>query len=442
MSTSRRDFLKTAAAAAAGASIVPRHVLGGPGYQAPSDTMNIAAVGAGGMGANNLQAVSGENVVALCDVDWKRASASFERFPAATPYRDFRVMLDEEPGIDGVIIATPDHTHALVAEQAMQMGKDVYVQKPLTATVEEARYLRRLADETGVTAQMGNQGRSMDGGRRVNEILRAGVIGDVEEVHAWTNRPIWPQGIDRPSAPENLPDHVAWNLFLGPASYRQYHGAYHPFSWRGWVDFGVGAIGDMGAHLIDHAIWALGLGYPTEVETKATAFNGASYPAAEIVYYTFEHDGRDLPLTWYDGGLQPPLARHLPDDVNREELLEPLGMMMYVGSNGLLLHESYGRNPTVFPTSLREDAEAVDVTLPRVRTSHEMNWVQAAKGNATLTSPLSTAAPVTETLLLGVVALRAGTPITYDGSTGRVTNNSEANAYLSRAYRTGWELDM
>jgi predicted dehydrogenase len=437
MPTSRRDFLKTASAAAAGLSIVPRHVLGGPGYQAPSDTMNVAAIGAGGRGESVLQSVASENVVALCDVDWERASTSFERFPDARRYRDFRVMLEEESGLDGILIATPDHTHAVAAAAAMKRGLHVYVEKPLTTTVAEARYLNRLADETGVTAQMGNQGRSMDGGRRVNEWIRAGVIGNVEEVHAWTNRPIWPQGVEAPSEPEDLPDDVAWDLFLGPAQYRQYHSAYHPFRWRGWIDFGSGALGDMGAHLMDHAIWALELGYPTEVETHASGFTGDSFPHAELVHFTFEHDGRELPLTWYDGGLMPPVSRHLPDDAK----LKPIGMVMYVGEDGVLLHESYGRNPRVFPNDLQEEAEEVDRSIPRVASNHGMNWVNAVKGSAELTSPFSVGAPVTETMLLGVVSLRAGTPVVYDGEAGRVTNNDDANAYLSRDYRECWELE-
>jgi len=434
--TTRRDFLRTSATAAFGAMVVPRHVLGGPGYQAPSDTLNIAAIGAGGMGANNLQAVTSENVVALCDIDWERAKESFEQFPQARRYRDFRVMLEDGDDVDAVIIATPDHTHAVAAQACMQMDKHVYIQKPLTTTVNEARTLLATAQQTGVAAQMGNQGRSGDGGRRVNELIRAGVIGSVREVHAWTNRPIWPQGIDHPAAPEDLPDHVAWDLFLGPAPYRQYHSAYHPFSWRGWTDYGVGALGDMGAHLVDHAIWALELPLPSRVEVSSTDFNGASYPNASMTHYTFDRDDGPLELTWYDGGLKPPLAKHLP----RNTETVPIGMVLYVGEDGVLLHESYGNNPQVFPADRRDEAREVPRSLPRVEASHEMNWVQACKGEAELTSPLETAVPVTETLLLGIVALHAGAPIEYDGDAHEVTSPREANRHLRREYRGGWSL--
>ena len=434
--TSRRDFLRTSATAAFGAMVVPRHVLGGPGYQAPSDTLNIAAIGAGGMGGNNLQAVTSQNVVALCDVDWERAKESFDQFPQARRYRDFRVMLDDGDDIDAVIIATPDHTHAVAAQACMQMDKHVFVQKPLTTTINEARTLLATAQETGVAAQMGNQGRSGDGGRRVNELIRAGVIGTVTEVHAWTNRPIWPQGITHPEAPEDLPDHVAWDLFLGPAPYRQYHSAYHPFAWRGWTDYGVGALGDMGAHLIDHAIWSLELPLPSRVEVSSTDFNGVSYPNASMTHFTFERDEGPLDLTWYDGGLKPPLAKYLP----RTAETVPIGMVLYVGEDGVLLHESYGNNPRVFPAELQDEAREVPQSIPRVETSHEMNWVNACKGEAELTSPFETAVPVTETLLLGIVALRAGAPIEYDADAHEVTTPREANQYLSREYRRGWSL--
>ncbi len=436
---SRRDFLGTATAAAFGAMVVPRHVLGGPGYQAPSDTLNIAAVGAGGMGTANLNNVASENVVALCDIDWQRAEESFNRFPKAARYRDFRVMLDEmDDAIDAVIVATPDHTHAVAASRAMKMGKHVYVQKPLTHSVHEARALRELAEETGVVTQMGNQGHSHDDARLVNEWIRAGVIGAVREVHVWTDRAAgwWPQGIEAPTAPEPLPDHVAWDLFLGPAPYRQYHSAYHPFAWRGWVDFGTGAIGDMGAHLLDHPVWAMELGYPETVECSSTPFNGVSYPTASLIHYTFPRDGEPtLPLTWYDGGLKPPKPAELGED---EEL--PSGGVLYIGDAGVLLHETYGQRPRLFPAELIEEAQTVEQTFPRIEVSHEMNWVQACKGEGEATCPFSYAAPLTETMLLGVVALKAGTKIRWDGEAGRVTNVPEANEHLHRPYRGGWTL--
>jgi predicted dehydrogenase len=422
--------------------VVPRHVVGGPGYQAPSDTLNVAGVGVGSMGGNNLRAMKSENIVALCDVDWDYASETFSEFPSARRYRDFRVMLDENPEIDAVVVATPDHTHAMVAQKAMQMGKHVYVQKPLTTTVEEARVLRRLADETGVVTQMGNQGRSKASGQRINEIIREEIIGTVQEVHIWTNRPIWPQGIERPEKPGDLPDQLSWDLYLGPAKYRQYHSAYHPFAWRGWTDFGVGALGDMGAHLMDHAIWSMDLGYPTRVEAQASSYNGASFPAAMLAYYTFEReDEDDLLMNWYDGGLKPSLQRYLPRGVDAAdvETVEG-GMVMYVGEDGVLLHEVYGKNPVVFPTDLREDVRDLEKSLPRESESHEMSFVNACKGNGRVMSPFSEAGPVTETMLLGVAALEAGHPIEYDGDSGTITNSDAPNRFISRTYHGCWSL--
>jgi predicted dehydrogenase len=435
---SRRDFIGTASAAAFGAMVVPRHVLGGPGYQAPSDTLNIAGVGVGGMGASNLQSVESENIVALCDIDFQKSEEVFNRYPKAALYRDYRVMFDEMGDqIDAVIIATPDHTHAVIANQAMKMGMHPYIQKPLTHSVHEARVLRQTAEETGVVTQMGNQGHSNDDARLVNEWIRAGVIGTVREVHVWTNRPIWPQGIEAPEQPAPLPDHISWDLFLGPAPFRQYHSAYHPFAWRGWVDYGTGAIGDMAAHLVDHPVWALELGYPSTIETNSTPFNGVSFPQAEIINFTFPQDGGDpLPLTWYDGGLKPPK----PDEMADDEELPDGGGVLYIGDEGKLLHETYGTNPRLMPADLMEEAREVEQTFPRVEGSHEMNWVQACKGQGEAVCPLSYAAPLTETMLLGVVALKAGRKIEWDGEAGRITNVPDANQYLHRNYRAGWTL--
>lgn len=436
--TSRREFLQTSATAAFGALVVPRHVLGGPGYQAPSDTLNVAAIGIGGIGGYNVDAVSNEHIVALCDIDWEYASDTFEQFPNADKYRDFRVMLDERSDIDGVIVATPDHTHAPIAYRAMKTGHHVYVQKPLTGTVEGARALRKTAEETGVVAQMGNQGRSGNGGRRTNELIRAGVIGPVREVHVWTNRPFWAQGVGRPSQPEKLRDEVPWRLFLGPAPYVQYNSTYHPFSWRGWVNLGTGSLGDMGAHLLDHALWALELDYPSRVECTSTPFNEESYPQATMVQYTFARDDEDdLPVTWYDGGLTPPLAKHLPADAERKA-----NMVLYVGEDGVLVHDNYGQNPRVFPSELEEQAAEVPQSIRRIDTTHEMNWANACKGQTEPASPFESAAPVTETMLLGVAALWAenGT-VTYDPDTGTIPDDESANQRMRYSGRGDWALD-
>jgi predicted dehydrogenase len=501
----RRDFLKGAAMTAAGLTIIPRSVLGGAGFTPPSDKLNIAGVGVGGMGRSNLLALSGQNIVALCDVDWGYAGKAFDKIqadiemgqkrlaeagpdvteaqrargaqqlenlkrlaehvPKAKRYRDYREMLEQQKDIDGVVIATPDHTHAVIALAAMDLGKHVYVQKPLTWSVDEARKLAKKAKEhPKLATQMGNQGHSSDDARLVNEHIWSGAIGEVKEVQVWTNRPLayWPQGIPRPAAMTSkpgelrwnmpgvmerlanamagshpVPDTLSWDLFLGPAPFVEYHPVYHPFNWRGWVDWGVGAIGDMGAHLIDHPFWALNLGYPTSVETVSTPFNKASYPMATTSFYEFPARDKQpaVKLTWYDGGLLPPK----PEEMEQEEL-DKGGGVLYIGSKGKLMHETYGGNPRLLPKSLHDATGKPPEKLPRIATSHEMNWVEAAMGKTQATSPFDYAARLTEVMLLGIVALRAGTKIHYDGAAMRITNASGANDFLKREYREGWSF--
>ena len=468
---SRRSFLsgaaKAGAAVAAAPLIVPRRVWGGAGYQAPSDTLNIAGVGVGGKGAGNLRALAGgrredagqegsnvpkgagqENIVALCDVDAEYAADVFKRYPDAARYTDYRRMLDERADeLDGVVIATPDHTHAVIALAAMERGLHVYLQKPLTWSVAEARGLAAAAERTGVVTQMGNQGHSRDSSRRVNEYIADGAIGEVREVHVWTNRPIWPQGRGWPEVLKRRPATLDWNGFLGPAPEVQYDPAFHPFSWRGWVDWGTGALGDMGAHLIDHPYWALGLGRPDTVETRSTSFNGVSWPSAAMTYYHFPErtgpQGATLPpvrLTWYDGGLMPPRPEELKED---EAFGAPGGGVLYVGSEGKLQHEVYGRNPQLLPTRRTDSYPTPPELFERVEDeNHEMNWARAIKGEAEAVSPFSYAAPLTETMLLGLVSMRAGNrKIHYDAENMRVTNLPEANQYLERPdMREGWGL--
>ncbi|MEX0822263.1 MAG: Gfo/Idh/MocA family oxidoreductase [Rhodothermales bacterium] len=439
---SRRTFMKGAALTAAGVSIVPRHVLGGVGYQAPSDTLNVAAIGAGGMGGSNLENVQSENVVALADVDWDRASESFERFPEAARYKDFRRMMDEHgDDIDAVIIATPDHTHAVAASAVMQMGKHVYVQKPLTRTIREARRLLELADQYNVVTQMGNQGHSHDDGRRLLELVWAGAIGAVEEVHIWTNRPIWPQAVPRPTNSMRVPSDLDWDLWLGPAPDVPYHEAYAPFAWRGWVDWGTSALGDMGAHLIDHAYWALGLDYPTSVWTSSSPFGGederATYPQSQMTQYKFGRGGREpITMMWYDGGLIAPRPDALPDYVD----LSPGGGALMVGEKGVLLYDTYGHNPRLFPEHLEEEYASVPQTVERIDVSHEMNWVNACKGLNEPSCPFSYAVPLTETMLLGVVSLQAGELIYYDPKSMTIPNAPGAEEYLHYDYRGSWEI--
>ncbi len=505
----RRDFLRTSALAAAGLTIVPRHVLGGQGYTAPSDLVNVAGVGIGGMGRSNMAALSSQNIVAMCDVDWgfvdqqygsipgqieniakrlkespnvtpeQRAGAEaqmaalkqlHEKAAKATRYTDFREMLEKQKDIDAVMVATPDHTHAVIALAAMSLGKHVYVQKPLAWSVAECRALgKKAADNPKIVTQMGNQGHSSDGARLVNEIVRAKLIGDVTEVHVWTNRPLayWPQGVPRPqplttpadqlgwnlgdvmkrlanamAGPYPVPDKLNWDLFLGPAPKVEYHPIYHPFNWRGWTDWGVGAIGDMGAHLIDHPFWALDLDFPTSVETRSTPFERKAdgprtYPMATNTYYTFPAKGSRpaVKMTWYDGGLLPPKPVEL-DDAE----LNPGGGVLYIGTRGKLLHDNYGGNPRLLPKSANDAMQKPPELFERVTTSHEMNWIGAITGGGTTSSPFSYAAPLTETMLLGVVALLANTRIDYDGANMRITNVPTANQFLQREYRQGWAL--
>jgi predicted dehydrogenase len=345
---------------------------------------------------------------------------------------------------------------------ALDLDKHVYVQKPLTWSVDEARALARKARRTKVATQMGNQGHSWDDGRKAVEWIRAGAIGEVQEVHVWTNRPLayWPQGIPKPE-PQRIasslswnmpgvmarlanamglyskPDTLDWNLFLGPAPLVEYHPVYHPFNWRGWPDWGVGAIGDMGAHLMDHAYWALDLGYPTTVETVSTPFSGSCFPTATTTYYEFAARSGRLPvkMTWYDGGLLPPRPVELG-----EEKLNPTGGAILVGTKGKLMYDTYGLKPRLLPDSLQRSVGDPKPTLPRITTNHEVNWADAAKGKGEASTPFEYAAALTEVMLLGVVALRAGTKIHYDGANMRVTNNADANDYLKREYRRGWTL--
>ncbi|MFP4090979.1 MAG: Gfo/Idh/MocA family protein [Cyclobacteriaceae bacterium] len=450
----RRDFLKGSAMSAASFMIVPRSVLGGKGYTAPSDTVNVAAIGAGGMGSANMSQLTSQNIVALADCDYDHVRKSVSRpnraelktaYEKAKWYKDFRVMLEEQKDIDAVVIATPDHVHAAATNMAMKMGKHVYVQKPLTYTVHEARSLRKTAQETGVVTQMGNQGHSSDDARRINEWVQAGAIGPVREVHVWTNRPIWPQGVDRPVSKKNrIPKDLDWEIFLGPAPFVEFDPMYHPFNWRGFTDWGVGALGDMGAHLIDHPYWALGLDYPDTVQASSTPFGGkddnkVTYPLATQVTYTFPSRGMhpEVSMHWYDGGLMPSRPSVLPDDVK----LDRTGGVIFVGEKGILMHKTYGNDPQMYPQSLMEQYKDTPQKYERVKTSHEMNWIEAIKGNTKAVSPFEYAAPLTETMLLGIVALYApGETLRYDSKNMSFTNKPEVNRYLQREYRDGWTL--
>jgi predicted dehydrogenase len=440
---SRRDFVGGSAAAVAAFTIVPSYVLGRNGDTPPSEKLNIAGVGVGGMGGSNVNAASGENIVALCDVDDNYAAGTFKRYPKAKIYRDYRKMLDQQKEIDAVIVATPDHTHAVISMAAIKSGKNVYCQKPLTHCVYEARMLTEAARKAGVVTQMGNQGHSGEGIRLVCEWIWDGAIGAVREVHAWTNRPIWPQGLDRPEDTPAVPDTLDWDLWLGPAPERPYNPVYLPFSWRGWWDFGTGALGDMACHIIDPAFWALKLGYPIGVEACATKVNSESAPVASIVRYEFPSRG-DMPpvkLTWYDGGMMPARPEEL--EPNRR-MGDNEGGVLFVGDKGKLVCGCYGSSPRLIPETKMQEYQRPEKTIARVdgaEGGHERDWIRCCKEGRQPSSSFDYSGPLTETVVMGNLAIRCnGKKLDWDGLNMKVTNVDEANQYVRDQYRQGWSL--
>ena len=464
---SRRTFMGTAAAAA-GITIVPRHVLGA-GFQAPSDTVNVAVVGyAHGMGSNNLKnAMKSDNIIALCDVDESAAAKQArvrqgttpEKFPKPpAEYKDYRVMLEKQKDIDAVIVATPDHMHALVAMTAMQLGKHVYVQKPLTRTISEARALTEAARKYKVVTQMGNQGHSEEGLRLMQEWFNAGAIGDVREVHCWTNRPIWPQGMPRPTEEMAVPEGMDWDLWLGGAPPRPFHKTYHPSFWRAWQDFGAGAMGDMACHVMDASYTVLKLGAPTSVIATAGAIVQAppagqggwgvrvkyndSYPPSSLIHLSYPQRGNLPPVKmhWYDGGLLP----ERPDELEADRKLPESGTI-FVGDKGKMWCETYSESPRLIPESaMTAFTNRPAKTLPRVpngRDGHEKNWLDAIRSHGQAVSHFDYAGPFTESVLLGNVALRfPGQRLEWDAANMKVTNFPEANQFVQHHYRSGWTL--
>ncbi|MFH5832529.1 Gfo/Idh/MocA family oxidoreductase [Halalkalibaculum sp. DA3122] len=446
-SISRKDFLNSSALAAAGFFFVPRHVLGGPGYKAPSDRLNIACIGVGGMGGSNTRSLSelGENIYALCDVDEEYAAETLYSYPKAKKYVDFREMLDKEQEIDAVMVATPDNTHAAIAIYAMKLGKHAFVQKPLTRTIYEARRMAEVAEETGVVTQMGNQGHCFEGTYQIVDYIRQGVIGTVEKVDCWTNRPrgYWPQGSDvQPlSGTVVTPYTMHWDLWVGPSPYRPYDPNIAPFAWRGRWDFGAGALGDMGAHILDQPYWALNLGMPESVHASSTPFNSEAFPLGSMVNYKFPARG-DLPpvdLTWYDGGLTPPRPAELAEG---EPLGSPGGGMIFYGSEGMLMADVYGNNPRFIPASFGNQVGSVKQTVDRAAGIHE-EWVAACKGNGSTSSHFGYAARLTETMLVGNMAIRFSDRdlrLQWDSENMKVPNLEDANTWLDQRndFRTGY----
>ena len=487
---SRRDFLKKTGIVTAGITILPAHVVSGLGHKAPSDKLNIVGIGIGGKGYPNLKGMATENIVGLCDVDWKYADTCFKEFPNAKRFWDWRKMFDDMgSSIDGVMVATADHTHAAIAATAITLGKHVYCQKPLTHSVYESRLLTKLTAKHNVATQMGNQGNSGDGVRQLCEWIWNNEIGEIKEVHAWTDRPIWPQGIQRPTKVMPTPKTLNWDLFIGPAPMRPYHEIYTPWNWRGWWDFGTGAFGDMACHVLDPVYRALKLGYPERVRGSSTSINTESAPQAETVEFTFSARDNMLKLAmpsvkihWYDGGLLPNLSELLPAGENL--MADGLGGCLFIGSKDTLMCGCGGYNsrllsgrvPNVSPYLRR--IPGADVFYPDG--PHEQDWIRACKDSpenrTQATSNFAYSGPFNEMVLMGVLAIRLqglNKALDWDGENMRFTNISEseelkilisddfkvldghpifdkkydmfnalasANEYIRHTYRQGWNL--
>jgi predicted dehydrogenase len=443
---SRRTFLRTATAAAA-FTVVPAHIVGRGDQSSPSRKLNLAGIGVGGRGADDLEELKSQNIVALCDVDWDLAAPVFKKYPGARRYRDYRELLDKEKGIDGVVIATPDHTHAVLSVAAMKHGKHVYCEKPLTRTIVEARTLARVAAETKVATQMGNQGMAFEGNRQIKEWLKDGAIGAVFEAHVWSDRPThkgklplwWPQGVERPKDTHAVPGGLDWDLWLGPAPHRPYHPAYAPFRWRGWWDFGTGGLGDMGIHNLAPVFDALELGPPLRVSASSTPLYPESVPVASMVTYDFAPRAHHpaLRLHWYDGGLMPPR----PPELDADDELDREDGVLLVGTRGTMYIEGWGgRRPRLLPNKRDREYRRPAASLPR-SAGHHQEWVEACQGGKQAASHFGFAGPLTEAVLLGTVSVRlGGQPLHWDSANLKVTNLPEANQLLHYDYRPGWSL--
>jgi predicted dehydrogenase len=451
----RRAFVGAAGAAVASIAMAPRYVPAAGGKASPNARLNIAGVGIGGMGQSNLAACASENIVALCDLDSDYAAKTFAKYPQARRYKDFRVMLDQQKDIDAVIVATPDHSHAMIALAAIQRGKHVYVQKPMTHGVHEARVLTEAARKHKVATQMGNQGHSGDGVRMLCEWIWDGAIGPVREVHAWTNRPVWPQGVEveRPKETPPVPASLDWDMWIGPAPYRPYHPTYHPGTWRAWWDFGTGSLGDLGCHILDAPFWALKLKYPVSVEGCISTYwqglwqrtppKNETYPRSTIVRYKFpaRENMPEVKLTWWDGGMMPPR----PDELEEGRRMgDDDGGVLFVGDKGLLMCGCYGRSPRLIPESKMKDYKQPAKTIDRIpggQGGHEQDWVRACKDGKPASGNFDYSGPLSEMVLMGNLAVRfPDRRLLWNGEKMEVTNDADANAYVRRQYRKGWSL--
>ncbi len=440
----RRGFLLGSLITLGGCSTLTRSA--GPNIlvKKSAGPVRVASIGCGGMGKNDVVGVErdGAVIAALCDVDARMGSEAFDWYPQVPHYTDFREMLDNETDIDAVMVSTPDHTHAPAALYAMAKGKHVYVQKPLTVTIYEARMLRAAARKHRVATQMGNQGHSADDVRALCEVIWAGVIGDIKEVHCWSDRPIWPQNLSGPWPAEPVPETLDWDLWLGTAQARPYNKAYCPFAWRAWWDFGTGALGDMGCHIIDPAFWALHLGAPQSVEClQKEGGNEMTAPAKSVIRYNFpERQWKDktLPpvsLYWYDGGILP----ERPAGIGDAKLGDGANGSFFVGTKGVLTCGCYGGEPRLLPESEQKTLNAPEPYIPRVGGVYK-DWLNACLTGQPACSNFEYSVPLTEMVILGTVALRAGRKIEWDDAAMKVTNAPEANRFLIREYRKGWNI--
>ena len=449
LTLSRRQFVSASTMGA-----LSFHYFPGPlfGAQAPSNKLNLAGIGVGGMGSTNLEACESENIVALCDVDSEYGAKTFKRYPKARVYKDYRLMLEKQKDIDAVIIATPDHTHAVITMAAMEAGKHVYCQKPLTHTVYEARKITEAARRFKVQTQMGNQGHSFEHIRLLKEWLADGAIGEVREVHAWTDRPVggdpWSNFAvqAKPKDTPPVPDSLDWDLWLGPAPYRPYHPDYHPLKWRAWIDFGTGAMGDMGCHILDPAFWALELGAPELIEATSTHWepevSSQTFPRASIVRFKFPARGSRPPvaLTWYDGRLMPPIPEELEEGRNL-----PSSGALIIGNKGTMVHGSHGADGLrLIPEKRMQEYKRPEKTIPRVIGGHEADWLRACKegpGGRPASSTFEYGGALTELVLLGMIAIRLKDQrLAWDSANLKFTNNARANELLHIPYREGWKL--
>ena len=487
---SRRNFLKKSSVFGAGVFIVPRNVLGGIGFTAPSDQLNIAAIGAGGKGSDIQDSwVSNERVIALCDVhlDGKHGVIqSIQKYPNARLYEDFREMLDKEKDLDAVTISTPDHTHGVIANNAMNRGLHVYVQKPLTHNIEEARQLTLTAKKNKVVTQMGNQGGSSVGVQKIQEWVDNKMIGKINKIYAWTNRPVWPQGFQMPNNDSDKPKNLNWNLWLGPASYTNYSSNLHPFNWRGWWDYGTGALGDMGCHILDAPYKTLGLHYPTDVECSVGAvfqkpwsynYVPKGCPSSSIVTLHFDKSKKNdsrIELVWMDGGLKPSHPDLIPAEDYLGEKNSTNGILM-IGEKGVIACGVYGLNAKLYrkgKETIHLNTDLIYNKRNNLDTIHHKQCIDACKegyGSDSfhkLTASFDYAGPFTETVLMGNLAIRSYMDIgsqklkysdnyvhineydvfkgrkklLWDGDNMKITNFDTANRFVGRERRPGWEL--